>query len=482
MNFGLNVVSGAVGLLVGAGVMARSAAAVTEIPVTVDWAQVTGQATPHSYGVNVFQGFRPEVAANPSYRAGMQALNPGMIRYHNVRMLDDSTQNPDGWVIQPKTANYAWDRAKIARAMVGSYPGVQADRLMNIPGFPAYMKDATGRLQPQYYAAYAAFCADLVRLVNRELGQSVRYWEVTNELDANAYDSDTPGLGMDELGRIYAQAAQAMRSVDTTIKIGGPAMANPYDTDRLGDFVNAAYGQLDFVSVHSYSSFQAFDPVRDANNQGIWQSAENRAYVMTPVRQVLNQARRQWGDRPIALFHNEFNISGTYQLNDPRMRDERGLIYDALAFAAIANSGMNGAMAWNEADGIYGKLAPAAGGNWTARPAVPVFNLYNRYFRGNIVKTSAPTRVLDAGKVARGELAANAVTTFGVVSPGYKSLALINRSGQSQTVRLFWGSATPVDTYAVSKTGVVQQWVALTAAGTAQVIPADTVLFVVQSR
>jgi Glycosyl hydrolases family 39 len=472
-----------VGLVSGMlGGMARSAAAVTEIPVTVDWAKVTGQATPHSYGINVFQGFRPEVAANPSYRAGMQALNPGMLRYHSARMLDDSTQTPDGWVIQPQTANYAWDRAKIQRAMVGSYPGVTADRLMNIPGFPAYMKDAAGRLKPQYYAAYAAFCADLVRLVNRELGQSVRYWEVSNELDANAYASDTPGLGMDELGRIYAQTAQAMRSVDTSIKIGGPAMANPYDTDRLSAFVNAAYGQLDFISVHSYSSFQAFDPVRDANNQGIWQSAENRAYVTTPVRQVLNQARQRWGNRTIALFHNEFNISGTFQLNDPRMRDERGLVYDALAFAAIANSGMNGAMAWNEADGIYGKLAPTSGGNWTARPAVPVFNLYNRYFRGNIVKTSAPTRVLDAGKVARGELAANAVTTFGVASPGHKSLALINRSGQSQTVRLFWGSSTPVDTYAVSKTGVVQQRVSLTAGGTAQMIAADTVLFVVQPR
>ncbi len=480
MKVALNVFGGIglVALLVGG--LPRSAAAVTEIPVTVDWGQVTGQATPHSYGINVFQGFRPEVATNLSYRSGMQALNPGMLRYHSARMLDDSTLTPDGWVIQPKTANYAWDRDKIRRAMVGSYPGVSADRMMNIPGFPAYMKDATGRLKPEFYGAYATFCADLVRVVNRELGQSVRYWEVTNELDANAYDSDTPGLGMDEVGRIYAQAAQAMRSVDATIKIGGPAMANAYDSDRLSDFVNTAYGQLDFVSVHSYSSFQAFDPVGDANNQGIWQSAENRAYVMTPVRQVLNQARQRWGARNIALFHNEFNISGNYQLNDPRMRDERGMIYDALAFAAIANSGMNGAMAWNEADGIYGKLAPASGGNWTPRPAVPVFNLYNRYFRGDIVKTSAPTRVLDAGKVGRGEIAANVVTTFGVAAPRHKSLALINRSGQAQTVRIRWGSAATADTFAVSKTGVVQQRLTLTSTGTAQVIPADTVLFVVQ--
>jgi hypothetical protein len=202
--------------------------------------------------------------------------------------------------------------------------------------------------------------------------------------------------------------------------------------------------------------------------------------VTTPVRQVLSQASQRLGARNIALFHDEFNLSGNYQLNDPRMRDERGMIYDALAFAAIANSGMTGALAWNEADGIYGKLAPTSDGNWQARPAVPVFNLYNRYFRGDIVKTSSPPRVLDAGKVGRGEIVANAVTTFAVTSSSHRSLALINRSGQAQTVRILWGTAAAADTYAVSKTGVVQQRLTLANNGTIQVIPRDTVLFVVQ--
>jgi hypothetical protein len=398
-------------------------------------------------------------------------------------VLADSTQQAEGWVIQPNTANYAWDRAKIARAWLGSHPGVTADRMINIPGFPAYMKDAQGRLKPEFYDAYARFCADLVRLVNRELNQPARDWEITNELDANAYASDTlgTGQGMDEVGKIYTQVAQAMRSVDPRIKIGGPAMANAYNTKRLTAFLNHAYGQLDFVSVHRYSTFQAFNSAQDPQNQGIWQSAENRADVINPVRQALNAVRLRLGDRDIALFHNEFNISGKYQLNDPRMRDERGMIYDALALAAIANSGMTGAMAWNEADGIYGKLAPTADGNWQARPVVPVFNLYNHYFRGDIVKTSAPTRVLDAGKVLRGEVAPNLVTTFAVRGPDYKALALINRSGQTHSVRIFWGDQPSVDTYAVSQTGVVQQRLQLATRGTPHVIPQDTVLFLVQS-
>ncbi|NJN49654.1 MAG: hypothetical protein HC805_07665 [Alkalinema sp. RL_2_19] len=407
--------------------------------MTVDWQQVTGKATAYSYGVNVFQGVRPEVVRNASYRDGMKHLRPGLLRYHHARLLDDSRLTNEGWVIDPTTSGYAWDRAKIARAMMWSYPGFRADRMLNIPGFPAYMRDGNGRLKPVHYADYAQFCADLVRIANQELGLSVRYWEVTNEMDANAYATDEVGTGrgMDEVGKIYRLAAQAMRSVDPSIKIGGPAMANPYNTKRLTAFIDQAYDQMDFVSFHSYSTSSPFDPASDPNNWGIWQSAENRAYVANPVQWALNQARQKFGPQEIELFHNEFNISSNYRFNDPRMKDERGMIYDALAFAAIANSGVTGALAWNEADGIYGKLAPTADGNWIKRPATHVFNIYNRYFRGEIIKTSAPTRVLDAGKVIRGEIAANKVTTFGVLGVRSKALALINRSGVDQQVRVF---------------------------------------------
>ncbi|MBE9032617.1 hypothetical protein IQ266_23035 [filamentous cyanobacterium LEGE 11480] len=470
------------GLLVGTVLLGALPAQAAPIDVTVDWQQVTGKATKYSYGVNVFQGVRPDIVRNRSYRNGVKYMQPGMLRYHHARMLEDSSLTNEGWVVQPTTSAYAWDRSKIARAIMWTYPGVDADRMMNIPGFPAYMRDANGRLKPEHYDDYAEFCADLVRVVNQELGQQMRYWEVMNELDSNAYATDEVGTGrgMDEVGKIYRLAAQAMRSVDPSIKIGGPAMGNPYNTKRLMAFLDVAYEQLDFVSFHSYSTFSAFDPASDPQNWGIWQSAENRAYVANPVRWALGQASQKFGPRDIELFHNEFNISSNYRFNDPRMKDERSMIYDALAFAAIANSGVTGALAWNEADGIYGKLAPTNDGNWTKRPATHVFNIYNRYFRGDIVKTSAPTRVLDSGKVIRGEITANQVTTFGVLGPRSKALALINRSGSDQEVRVFWGDRPKVTSYAVSKDGVTQARVRLERSGTTQVIPKDTVLFLVQ--
>jgi hypothetical protein len=433
------------------------------IPVSVDWNQVMGNATSLHYGLNVYQGFDPNIAQNASYQAGIRYMQPGILRYHRADMLADSSTTTSGWVKNPQSAP-TWDQAKIHRAMMGSYPGVPTPRMMNIVGFPAAMKDASGRLKPEFYPAYANFCADLVRMINRDYGLSVRYWEVTNELDVNGYGQD-----MAELGRIYRQVAEAMRSVDPTIRIGGPAMANPYGQTQLQAFIGEAYSQLDFISVHSYSTSMPY-----ATDAQAWQSAENRADALRPARSAVAQAKKQFGDRPIEIFLTEFNISSNYRTADRRMQNEKGMIYDALALAAIANTGITGNMAWNEADGIYGKLRPS-NGNWIARPATHVFNLYNQYFQGQIVKTSAPTRVLDINATN-----ANRVTTYAVKNGSRKALAVINRSGQPVQINLNWGSTAKVTAFTAAASGLTQRQVQLAIGGSNQTLAKDTIVVFVQ--
>jgi Glycosyl hydrolases family 39 len=443
--------------------LAPAQAIAQAIPVSVDWNQVTGNATGLHYGLNVYQGFDPNIAQNASYQAGIRSMQPGILRYHRADMLADSSTTTSGWVKNPSSAP-TWDQAKIHRAMMGSYPGVPTPRMMNIVGFPAAMKDASGRLKPEFYAAYADFCADLVRIINRDYGLAVRYWEVTNELDVSSYSQD-----MAELGRIYRQVAAAMRSVDPSIQIGGPAMANPYGQAQLQAFMREAYSQLDFVSVHSYSTSMPY-----ATDAQAWQSAENRADAVRPARSAVAQAKKQFGDRPIAIFLTEFNISSNYRTADSRMQNEKGMIYDALALAAIANTGITGNMAWNEADGIYGKLGPR-NGNWVARPATHVFNLYNQYFQGQIVKTSSPPRTLDINSTT-----ANRVTTYAVKNGTSKALAVINRSGQPVQISLNWGSAAKVTAFTAAASGVTQQQIQLAIGGSSQTLAKDTIVFFVQ--
>jgi Glycosyl hydrolases family 39 len=376
------------------------------VTVQVNWQQPTGiTATSMNYGLNVFQAFDPKVAGNQGnklYQANVESIRPGLIRYHNMRMLQDSSKDASGWIINPSGSDYRWDRNKISQAMKGAYrfsPTV----MMNIPGWSIYL-DRNGKLNPDRYHEFANFCADLVRIVNLEQKEGVKYWEVINEKD-NVYGND-----MAELGKIYSIASRAMKKADPTIKVGGPAFISPYDNAKVNAFLSTAHADLDFVSYHTYTVGKDPTPV-----DKIWQSASGLGSATQAMRRSLSR----YPGRSIETFHSEFNIS--YTPPDPRMTNEVSAIYDALALVAITNSGATGSAAWNEADGWYGKM-DNQWGSWQKRPAAYVHQLFNSQLQGKVVTSvsSQPT----------------AVTSFAVTGQGRSSIALINRSGQDQLVNV----------------------------------------------
>jgi Glycosyl hydrolases family 39 len=380
--------------------------ATAPIGIQVNWQQPTGiTATSLNYGLNVFQAFDPKTAGrqgNALYQANVESIRPGLIRYHNMQMIQDSTKTTSGWVMNPGGADYRWDRNKIQQAMVGAYrfnPTV----MINIPGWPSYL-DRNGKLNPDRYEEFAKFCADLVRIVNLEQKEGVKYWEVTNEKDS-VYGAD-----MAELGKIYAIAAREMKQVDPTIKVGGPAFMSGYDNAKVSAFLNTAYADLDFMSYHTYSIGKEATSV-----DAIWQSAAGLGSATQAVRRSLSR----YSGRSIELFHSEFNIS--YTPPDPRMMTEISAIYDALALVAITNSGATGSAAWNESDGWYGKMANQWG-NWQKRPAAYVHQLFNSQLQGKVMASSSSQP--------------NLVTSFAVANQERSSIALINRSGQDQLVNV----------------------------------------------
>jgi hypothetical protein len=393
-----------------AGIGSPPAPTAAPVSIQINWQQPTGiTATSMSYGLNVFQAFDPKVAGvggNSLYQSNVAAMRPGMIRYHHMGVLQDSTQNASGWVITPNAATYRWDRNKIKQAMTGAY-AFNPTVMLNIPGWTSYL-DRNGKLNPTQYAEFAKFCADLVRLVNIEQKRGVKYWEVINEKDA-VYGAD-----MAELGKIYSIAAREMKRVDPTIKVGGPAFISGYDRVKVNAFLSTAHGDLDFISYHTYTMGKEATPV-----DRIWQSASNLGSATQAVRSTLSR----YPARNIELFHSEFNIS--YTPPDVSMTNEISAIYDALALVSITNSGATGAMAWNEADGWYGKMANQWG-SWQKRPAAFVHQLFNSHLQGKVMTSvsSQPTAVVSyavAGRVAGQER---------------QSIALINRSGAAQRINL----------------------------------------------
>ncbi len=396
--------------IAGMGGHPGPASSATSVSVQINWQKPTGvTATAMSYGINVFQAFDPKIAGlsgNSVYQSNLAAMRPGMIRYHNMRMLRDSTLDASGWVITPNVATYRWDRNKINQAMTGAYR-FNPTLMLNIPGWSSYL-DRNGKLDPDRYDEFAKFCADLVRIINVEQKRGVKYWEVINEKDG-VYGTD-----MAELGKIYTIAAREMKRVDPTIKVGGPALISGYDNVKVNAFLSTAHRDLDFISYHTYTMGKETTPV-----DKIWQSASTLGSATQAVRSTLSR----YPARKIELFHSEFNIS--YTPPDVTMTNEIGAIYDALALVSITNSGATGAMAWNEADGWYGKMNNQWG-SWQKRPAAYVHQLFNSHFQGKVM-TSVSSQPM-------------AVVSYAVAGQGAgqerQSIALINRSGKDQRVNL----------------------------------------------
>lgn len=399
--------------------MSTSSYAQSTINVSVDWGRKTGAtATGLNYGLNAFQYLDPNIAGNPgssSYKANVSYMKTGILRLHKLGQMDDSSSD-SGWVISPKTADYKWDVNKITNALNGAYSNTPV-LMINIANWPAYMDDGKGRLKPEMYSAYAQFCAELVKIVN-QLGKHIVYWEVTNEKDV-VYGND-----MDTLGNIFNQVYNAMRAVDSTIKIGGPAVANPYNTTGIDAFLQITKSKIDFVSYHTYS------PGNSKNEQ--WNSASELGYPTTMIKGNLQQIIPSRAAQ-IATFHDEFNMERT-GTTAAWLTDSTSLIYDALAIRSTLNAGVTGAMGWNEGDGWFGKLNNDS--NWTKRPAAHLYKILNEHALGSVVSSN------NNGSAVEVFATDNSVSA-------HKDVVLINRSQADQTVSVSfqnWGNATPSDT------------------------------------
>jgi hypothetical protein len=375
------------------------------VQVKVRWDKQLGIASSGlQYGLNLYKIYEPAQAVKPDYQNGVRAMKLGMVRVHRSEMMFDSAQNPAGWVKNAGSANYAWDKERIAIALK-ELPSYAPVRMLNIVNFPAYLKvspdPGTMQLRPDAYDAYAAFCAELVRIVNLELKLGIQYWEVLNELDdsSSKYDNN-----MSEAGRIFNKAAAAMKAVDPSIKVGGPAMAQP-GRDGAKDeraFLQVTKDTLDFFSFHTYPQGNPQLPLDE-----LWDTAVNLKDVTAYAQSYILETT----GRSIDIFHDEYNL--TWAAPDPRMTNEISAVYDALTLESLVSSGVTGALAWNESDGWWGKLGNEYG-NFSRRPSSYVFELYNSYMVGNVVDSSSNNN--------------SSIDPFAVVTNGRKALALVNRT------------------------------------------------------
>ena len=433
----------------------------------MDWNNRLYRTTPLSYGLNLFQGFDPELASSARYNDNLAYMNPGLVRYHSWEMMGDSKTTRNGWI---DLENRRWDAAKINRALSG--PRTDAERAINIPGWPSWM-DADGDefLDADQIDAFAAWCAELVRIVNKQGRHRVEYWEPTNERDDLYYVrfNGAPDR-LDELIDIYNRAARAMKAVDKTIQVGGPAFARPDLVPQVERFVAGTANQrprtLDFLSLHGYASgdknesdTHIYNRVLNSDDPAAGSLAKHAA----DVRAIVDRASR---GRRIPVWFDEYNISWVYTNNDPRMHNHKGAVYDALAMVHFADAGMDATAAWNEQDGVYGK----ADNEGVLRPSAHVFRLMNAFMVGRRVAT-------DSSDPA-------AIVPFAVRdnSAGTRGYLLINRSNALQQVVTDFGGWRPrnevLSRYEVSASGFSEETIAYSDLTTLSVPPHSVTLIV----
>jgi xylan 1,4-beta-xylosidase len=208
----------------------------------ISWNIVVSIATSMAFGINdnkVFYNGQPEAVP---YRSALAAQQIKSVRFHDANLTE----------IWTSAATKDWDSSKIT-ATYNEYKTAFGSTLptitQNIPNWPSWMKqDSAGRLDPSEYQNYANLCARLVKIVNVDLKSGVKYWEPLNETADRYKANNSTG----ELWKIYGLTATAMRNVDPSIKVGGPALTYE-DYPTAASFLQSQAANADFLSFHRYS-------------------------------------------------------------------------------------------------------------------------------------------------------------------------------------------------------------------------------------
>ncbi len=378
------------------------------VEVMIRWDLPKGRVSPFAYSLNLYKGPDPAFTQNPRYLANLGYMAPGIVRIHQGGMAGSSAES-GGWV---DVKNRRWNAAKIRAALAGLDRLRPApELLLNIPTWPEWMPSRKGILDPDHTDAFARFCADLVRLVNRETPRRfVRYWEPLNEKELAYADAGR----MKDLIALWRACARAMKAADPRIRVGGLAFERPDRTDLVDPFITATAGEADFISLHSYVSGS-----RDDTTQSLLDRAASLAGYQ---RHAVETVKRVTG-RTVPVFMDEFNLS--WNPPEDRMGTMEGALFDALVYVQSVEAGSSGVMAWNEMDGWYGKTD----NEYRRRPGAHLLHLLNAHFVGRRVRLDGGDDRVKAFAVER------AVERGGGM---LRALLLINGGPEARTARIRW--------------------------------------------
>ncbi len=152
---------------------------------------------------------------------------------------------------------------------------------------------------PRSYRQWETLVGDLVsHWVERYGAAEVGQWffEVWNEPNLPAFWKGS----QQDYFELYRHAARAIKAVDASLKVGGPASAKNEWIEELLDFCEENELPADFVSTHHY-------PTDGFGNEGDDTETRLSQARRGVLREQAQDARRRAGGRP--LYYTEWNTS-----------------------------------------------------------------------------------------------------------------------------------------------------------------------------
>jgi alpha-L-arabinofuranosidase len=238
--------------------------------------------------------------------------------------------------------------------------------------------EGTRQARVQQAADYAA---SWVNYFNIEKQANVKYWEIGNECYGpweTGYDVNGSIVTGKEYGEDLCVFAEAMKAVDSTIRIGAVLSHSKYEWNN--EVMNEVGDAADFLIVHHYSTINDRATAVSAINEMSWDMQE------------LQASAKHYSNKPDGYFpvaFTEFNIQGqptTSMLNGIFVADALGNIIKNKFF--MSTIWVN---EWNvndfETHGIIAKNDPYQA-DYTARPSYTPYYFYGKCFGDLMIDVS----------------------------------------------------------------------------------------------
>jgi hypothetical protein len=337
--------------------------------ISINWNTVDGQVPDKMFGLNIWDGTLNNINNDLIYKSTIAELNLSIVRFHAYEMTQNN--NNKSWY---NTATQQWRTSVIDGCLQAQNAPNKLISIFNFPQWLATDGIDVKNMNVSNAQVYADWCANLVQIVNIQLGHNVKYWTVFNELESNF------GSNIQDLATIYLACYTKMKLIDPTIKIGAFAISQPWwNNTAQFNFYQATKDNLDFIDYHLYGR-----DFSTPTNNILYNDANYLGYG--GVDNVRNQATAAGVPLTVPIWLSETNIVYAYT-NDPegKMATNVGAVWDATLFeSAIKAKSIQSIMLFNDRDGVYGKLSS----NNDKRPAYENLKILSNNFYGNFVNST----------------------------------------------------------------------------------------------